>query len=62
VANSVIRVLKYVAASVLILIGAVFVGLIILRLCAQNRTAARIRISSAAGIHTIANCQGLISE
>ena len=52
-ANSVIRVLKYVAASVLILIGVVFVGLILLRLYAQNRTAARIRISSAAGIHTI---------
>lgn len=52
-ANSVIRVLKYVAASVLILMGVVFVGLILLRLYAQNRTAARIRISSAAGVHTI---------
>ena len=52
-ANRVIRVLKGVAASVLILIGVVFVGLILLRLYAQNRTAARIRISSEAGLHTI---------
>ena len=52
-ANHVIKVLKYLAAWVLILIGAVVVGLILLRLYAQNRTAARIRISSAAGIHTI---------
>jgi hypothetical protein len=53
VANSVIRVLKYVAASVLILIGVILVGLILLRLCSQNRTAARIHIRSTAGIYTI---------
>ena len=52
-ANSLSKVLKYVAASLLILIGIVFLGLILLRLSAQNRTAARIRISSTTGIHTV---------
>jgi len=45
--------LKGVAAWVLILTGVVFGGLILLRLYAQNRTAARIRISSEGGIHRI---------
>ncbi len=52
-ANRTIRVLKTVAVSVLILVGVFLVGLILVRLYAQSRTAARIRINSAAGIHTI---------